>query len=102
MESAIGDCAATHSIAIRTPGSTRAGGGFVWPRRSRDERPCATDATAYRLVHGEADGCPSLVCDRYDQWLVVQLLSAGLDACRADIVRALSEVARPEGIPGPP
>src|ERR1044071_5359420 len=22
--------------------------------------------SAYRLVHGEGDGCPSLICDRYD------------------------------------
>jgi 23S rRNA (cytosine1962-C5)-methyltransferase len=53
---------------------------------------------AYRVVHGEADGCPSLICDRYDRWLVVQLLSAGLESCREDIVTALEEVLRPEGI----
>ncbi len=58
----------------------------------------SADASAYRLVHGEADGCPSLVCDRYDRWIVVQLLSAGLDACRPDIVGALLEIARPDGI----
>lgn len=56
------------------------------------------DATAYRLVHGEADGCPSLVCDRYDRWLVVQLLSAGLEACRTEIVHALSAMVAPTGI----
>ena len=32
------------------------------------------DATAYRLVHGEGDALPSLVVDRYDRWLVVQIL----------------------------
>jgi len=53
---------------------------------------------AYRLVHGEADGCPSLICDRYDRWLVVQLMSAGLEACRHDIVQVLSELADPAGI----
>src|SRR5947209_18039802 len=31
--------------------------------------------TAYRLVHGEADRCPSFICDRYDRWLVIQLMS---------------------------
>ena len=56
------------------------------------------DANAYRLVHGEGDGLPSLVCDRYDRWLVVQIMSAGLDACRDDIIAALNDVARPEGI----
>ena len=55
-------------------------------------------ATAFRLVHGEADACPSLICDRYDRWLVVQLLSAGLERFRDDIVRALVELVRPDGI----
>jgi 23S rRNA (cytosine1962-C5)-methyltransferase len=64
-----------------------------------DRRQAArADATAYRLVHAEADGCPSFVCDRYDRWLVVQFLSAGLEACRADIISALSELIAPAGI----
>ena len=56
------------------------------------------DATAYRLVHAEGDGLPSLVVDRYERWLVVQLLSAGLETCRADILGALEDLVRPEGI----
>jgi 23S rRNA (cytosine1962-C5)-methyltransferase len=40
--------------------------------------PVAHHANAYRLVHGEGDGLPSLVADRFDRWVVVQLLSAGL------------------------
>ena len=53
---------------------------------------------ARRLVHGEGDGLPSLVVDEYDRWLVVQLLSAGLEACRADIVAALVAHTGCEGI----
>ncbi|MEP6691597.1 MAG: class I SAM-dependent rRNA methyltransferase [Gemmatimonadaceae bacterium] len=60
--------------------------------------PLATDASAYRLVHAEADGCPSLICDRYDRWLVVQILSAGLEAFRATIVAALRELCSPNGV----
>jgi 23S rRNA (cytosine1962-C5)-methyltransferase len=60
--------------------------------------PLAESANAFRLVHAEADGCPSFVCDRYDRWLVVQLLSAGLEAFREDIVAALRELVAPEGI----
>ena len=56
------------------------------------------DATAFRLVHGEGDGLPSLVVDRYDRWLVVQILSAGLDTMRADVIEALADVAGPDGI----
>lgn len=60
--------------------------------------PVARHTNAYRLVHGEGDGLPSLVCDRYDRWLVVQLLSAGLEAERPSIIAALQELAAPEGI----
>ena len=56
------------------------------------------EANAYRLLHGEADGCPSLVVDRYEDVLVAQFLSAGLEACRDDLVAALEEVIRPAGI----
>ena len=56
------------------------------------------DATGYRIVHGEGDGIPSLVVDRYDRCLVVQILSAGLETMREPIMAALAEVLRPEGI----
>jgi 23S rRNA (cytosine1962-C5)-methyltransferase len=60
--------------------------------------PLARETTAYRVVHGEADGLPSLICDRYDRWLVVQLLSAGLERFREPIVDALRALLEPEGI----
>jgi 23S rRNA (cytosine1962-C5)-methyltransferase len=56
------------------------------------------NATAYRVVHGEGDGIPSLVVDRYDRWLVIQVLSSGLETMRSAIVAALIEVLHPEGI----
>ena len=56
------------------------------------------DATAYRLVHGEGDGLPSLIVDRYDRWVVMQILSAGLETMRDDIVAAVRQVLEPEGI----
>lgn len=56
------------------------------------------DASAYRIVHGEGDGLPSLVVDRYDRWVVAQLLSAGLETMRDDIVTAIVEVLAPEGV----
>ena len=60
--------------------------------------PIVPHANAYRLIHGEGDGLPSLVCDRYDRWLVVQLMSAGLESQRASIIRALQSLVQPEGI----
>lgn len=60
--------------------------------------PLAADTNACRLVHGEGDGLPALVVDRYDRWLVVQFLSAAVEAQRAPVVDALQELAAPEGI----
>lgn len=60
--------------------------------------PLAGQTNACRLVHGEGDGLPALVVDRYDQWLVVQLLSAAVEAQRSWIVDALQQLAAPAGI----
>jgi 23S rRNA (cytosine1962-C5)-methyltransferase len=56
------------------------------------------DATAYRLVHGEADLLSSLVVDRYGDYLVVQALSQGMDRLLPVVVAALNELLQPRGI----
>jgi 23S rRNA (cytosine1962-C5)-methyltransferase len=56
------------------------------------------DATAYRLVHGEADLLPSLVVDRYGAYIVVQALSQGMDRLVPEIVAALVDMLSPAGI----
>ena len=72
--------------------------------RSRIERAAAyraglgIDATAYRLVHGESDGLPGLIVDRYGDYLVVQTLSQGMDRRTAVIARTLEDVCAPRGI----
>jgi 23S rRNA (cytosine1962-C5)-methyltransferase len=58
----------------------------------------ALDATAYRLVHGEGDLLPSLVIDRYGDYLVLQALSQGVDRLLPDITRILVDLASPAGI----
>jgi 23S rRNA (cytosine1962-C5)-methyltransferase len=63
-------------------------------RRAALEPP----ATAYRVVHAEGDGLPSLIVDRYGEYVVAQLLSAGLEAVRADVLAALDTVLSPAGI----
>jgi 23S rRNA (cytosine1962-C5)-methyltransferase len=55
-------------------------------------------SNAYRLVHAEGDALPALVCDRYDRWIVVQVLSAGLETFREQIVGALLQITAAEGI----
>jgi 23S rRNA (cytosine1962-C5)-methyltransferase len=56
------------------------------------------DATAYRLVHGEADLLPSLIVDRYADCLVVQALSQGMDRLLPAVVAALVERLAPQGV----
>lgn len=56
------------------------------------------DATAYRLVHGEGDLLPSLIVDRYGDYLVVQALSQGMDRLLPAITRMLVEMLAPAGI----
>jgi 23S rRNA (cytosine1962-C5)-methyltransferase len=55
-------------------------------------------ATAYRAVHAEADGLPSLVVDRYGPYVVAQLLSAGLEAVSPDVVAGIGVALEPEAI----
>ncbi|MGH9662422.1 MAG: class I SAM-dependent rRNA methyltransferase, partial [Bryobacteraceae bacterium] len=55
-------------------------------------------SNGYRLVHAEGDSLPALICDRYDRWLVVQLLSAGVEAFREPIISALSGLTSAEGV----
>jgi len=58
----------------------------------------AIDATAYRLVHGEADRLPSLIVDRYADYLVVQALSQAVDRRLPEITKALVDLMHPAGI----
>jgi 23S rRNA (cytosine1962-C5)-methyltransferase len=55
------------------------------------------DDSGVRLVHGESDGLPGVVADRFGDTVVVQLLSAGAERWRgaiADALAALPGVAR--------
>ena len=56
------------------------------------------DATACRLIHGEADLLPSLIVDRYGEYLVVQALSQGMDRLLPQVVELLDERLAPRGI----
>jgi 23S rRNA (cytosine1962-C5)-methyltransferase len=71
-----------------------------WARRisaAAARRP-GIDATALRVVHAEADGLPSLIVDRYGRYVVAQLLSAGLEAVREDVLAGIRQALAPEGI----
>jgi 23S rRNA (cytosine1962-C5)-methyltransferase len=53
---------------------------------------------AYRLVHAESDGLPGLVVDRYSDVLVMQILSAGIERWRDDILAILVDLIQPKTI----
>jgi len=61
-------------------------------------RRAGIPATAYRVVHGEGDGMPSLIVDRYGPYVVAQLLSAGLEQVRPDVLEGIAAALAPEGI----
>ncbi len=63
-------------------------------------RHACGDLDTLRLVHGEGDGLPGLVVDRYGDVLSVQLLTAGMESRRQAIVAALSELLAPRAIVG--
>ncbi|HCJ65487.1 MAG TPA: RlmI/RlmK family 23S rRNA methyltransferase, partial [Alcanivorax sp.] len=52
----------------------------------------------YRLVHGEADGLPGLVVDRYQDTLVMQAGTAGMEAHLDTVAAALDAVLSPANI----
>ncbi|MBL7252245.1 class I SAM-dependent rRNA methyltransferase [Alloalcanivorax marinus] len=52
----------------------------------------------YRLIHGEADGLPGLVVDRYRDTLVMQAGTAGMEAHLETVASALDAVINPANI----
>ena len=89
------------SIRMLTVGDAAADESLLRARLERAFRfreSLHLDATAYRLVHGEADLLPSLVVDRYGDYLAVQTLSQGMDRLLPVITSMLVEQLRPAGI----
>ncbi len=63
----------------------------------RADVPSLAGTNLMRLVHGEADGLPGLIVDRYGAFAVFQALTAGVDRAKPAIAAALLEV---DGING--
>lgn len=53
---------------------------------------------AYRLIHDAADLLPGLIVDKYSDYLVVQILTLGMDRQKEIVVRILEELLGPKGI----
>lgn len=56
------------------------------------------NSNAYRLVHAEADLLPGLIVDIYDRTAVVQILTAGIERHREEILAALQQLLPITGI----
>lgn len=75
-----------------------------WKRRleraisARERLSSDASTNAYRLVHAESDGLPGLVVDRYAEWLVVQLLTLGIERQKHVLADVLMELLAPRGI----
>lgn len=61
-------------------------------------REACFDEPYYRLVYGDSDGLPGLVIDRFNEYLVVQISTAGMEALKDQILAALLDVFDSKGI----
>jgi 23S rRNA (cytosine1962-C5)-methyltransferase len=64
----------------------------------RGALPAARHTNALRLVHGESDGLPGLIVDRYADVLVAQFLSAGAERWREEILNSLVDITGCEAV----
>ncbi len=64
----------------------------------RDALPQLRHTTAYRLVNAESDGLPGLVVDRYGDFLVMQVLTLGIERWKETLAELLMELLAPRGI----
>jgi len=59
---------------------------------ARERLICAETSDAMRIVHGESDGLPGVIVDRYGEVVVLQLLSAGAERWRAELADGVREL----------
>lgn len=57
-----------------------------------------TQTTAYRVIFGESDEIPGLILDRFDQTLVFQISTAGMEALKPLLLNVLEELFSPDSI----
>lgn len=56
------------------------------------------DTNCYRLINGDGDGLSGIVVDRYDDVAAIQLLTAGAERLRDELLAALDDHLRPRAI----
>lgn len=64
----------------------------------RNILPLAPATNSYRLVNAEADGLPGLIVDRYADFVVIQVLTLGIERHKELLISLLADLLAPAGI----
>ena len=64
----------------------------------RQTHPWLAGQQGVRLIHGESDGLPGVIADRYGKVVALQLTSAGADKWREAIVAAIVQATACEAV----
>ncbi|MGB5289420.1 MAG: class I SAM-dependent methyltransferase [Ignavibacteriaceae bacterium] len=57
-----------------------------------------SQTNAYRIINAESDGLPGLIVDKYSDFLVCQVLSAGAELFKETFIETLNNIFKPAGI----
>lgn len=86
-------------VLVREDGTAIDAGFFAERvKRALALRERLYDAPFYRLVHGEADGLPGLVVDRFGDVVSVQLNGAGMERLKEDLLLGLAHILAPKSV----
>jgi|CXWL01.1.fsa_nt_gi 23S rRNA (cytosine1962-C5)-methyltransferase len=58
----------------------------------RKEFFSSKDTTAYRLINAEGDGIPGLIADRYNDVIVLQFTTLGMDKLRPWVINSIADL----------
>ncbi len=62
------------------------------------DKTIPSDTNCYRLINGDGDGLSGVVVDRYADIVVLQLLTAGAEQMRTEILVALDDLLAPRAV----
>ncbi|UKJ07570.1 class I SAM-dependent rRNA methyltransferase [Solitalea lacus] len=66
--------------------------------KRRKHLSAAKNHDSYRLIYSEADGLPGLIVDKYADYLVIQVLTVGIEVRKQLIAETLFDLLKPIGI----
>ncbi|MCX5842280.1 MAG: class I SAM-dependent rRNA methyltransferase [Deltaproteobacteria bacterium] len=91
------------SFRLLTTDTTTSINTLFWHTRIRAslalrEKIVPEGTTAYRLINAEGDWMPGLIVDRYGDYLVLSIATAGMEQHRHGILNVFSEELKPLGV----